>query len=260
MSAQSHRSDPRILGRRTLEQDHRILAGLLRPGLSVLDVGCGVGAITVGIAKAVAPGGCVLGIDRDESLLAIAREASADIPNLTLVCGDATELDRNQQFDIVTAARTLQWIALPERAVRSMARATKPGGLVVVLDYSHAQNTWEPEPPREFQTFYQAFHAWRAANQWDNEMADHLPVLFQDAGLIDVEIHVQDEIACRGEADFDSRAALWVDVIDNVGERIAAAGFCSSALRQEARTSYAAWVRSDLQRQALALSAVVGRA
>ena len=46
MSQQHHQSDPRVLSRRSLEQDHRVLAKLLQPGLAVLDVGCGTGAIT----------------------------------------------------------------------------------------------------------------------------------------------------------------------------------------------------------------------
>jgi ubiquinone/menaquinone biosynthesis C-methylase UbiE len=117
MRAQSHRSDPRILGRRTLQRDHRCLAELLRPGLSVIDVGCGSGAITAGIARAVGPHGSVLGIDRDPALLELARTEHALLPNLQLECGDATTLQVEAQFDIVTAARTLQWTAEPALAV-----------------------------------------------------------------------------------------------------------------------------------------------
>jgi ubiquinone/menaquinone biosynthesis C-methylase UbiE len=51
------------LPQRSLETSHRRLAELLRPGMAVLDVGCGAGAITRGIAEAVAPGGHALGLD-----------------------------------------------------------------------------------------------------------------------------------------------------------------------------------------------------
>src|SRR5262245_49109694 len=111
MHAQAHRSDPRILGRRTLEQDHGRLAELLRPGLSVLDIGCGTGAITAGIARAVGPQAEVMGIDRDEALLALARREHGHIANLTFEHGDVTTVAYKARFDIVTAARTLQWIA-----------------------------------------------------------------------------------------------------------------------------------------------------
>src|ERR1019366_3444221 len=176
-AVQQHQSDTRVLNRRTLQNDHRYLATLLRPGLSVLDVGFGTGAITVGIAAAVGPEGSVVGVDRDEDLLARAREEHTAIPNLRFEHGDATSLTFKEQFDIVTAARTLQWIADPGLAVRRMKAAAKPGGLVVVLDYNLAANEWEPDPPAAFRDFYQAFLDWREANHWDNKMADHLPGL-----------------------------------------------------------------------------------
>ena len=184
MPAQSHRSDPRILGRRTLQRDHRCLAELLSPGLSVLDVGCGTGAITAGTAKAVGPHGHVVGIDRDEVLLEFARTEHAMLPNLQFESGDATTLTFRAQFDIVTAARTLQWIAEPALAISKMKQATKPSGVLVVLDYNHTSNVWEPDPPGEFKLFYNAFLAWRQTNRWDNEMANHLPDLFRSAGLV----------------------------------------------------------------------------
>src|SRR5262245_11576149 len=134
MHAQSHRSDPRILGRRTLEHDHRRLAEVLQPGLSVLDIGCGTGAITAGIAQAVGPLGYVLGIDRDEVLLNLARTQHGHLPNLNFEHADATTLGYQARFDIVTAARTLQWIADPTLTISKMKRATKQGGHLVILD------------------------------------------------------------------------------------------------------------------------------
>ena len=177
MPAQSHRSDPRILGRRTLQRDHRCLAAVLRPGLRVLDIGCGTGAITAGIAKAVGPHGCVIGIDRDQLLLELARTEHASIPNLQFEYGDVTTLTSCAQFDIVNAARTLQWIAEPALAISKMKQAANPSGVLVVLDYNHASNKWAPDPPGEFKLFYNAFLAWRNTNRWDNGMADHLPVI-----------------------------------------------------------------------------------
>ena len=137
MAAQTHRSDPRILGRRNLERDHRCLAQLLRPGLSVLDIGCGTGAITAGVARAVGPDAQVVGIDRDEVLLGLARSEHAALQNLRFECGDATAMTFHSQFDVVSAARTLQWIASPSRAIAGMKQAAKPGGVLVVLDYNH---------------------------------------------------------------------------------------------------------------------------
>ncbi|QOY91718.1 methyltransferase domain-containing protein [Paludibaculum fermentans] len=259
MHAQSHRSDARILGRRTLEQDHRHLARLLRPGLSVLDVGCAAGAITAGIAKAVGSEGQVVGVDRDPVHLESARVRCGDFANLHFEQGDATTLDYPAQFDVVTAARTLQWIAEPGQAVAAMARAVKPGGLVVILDYNHADNAWDPAPPGEFQRFYQAFLDWRQAHHLDNRMADHLPALLEAAGLVEVETHLQDEVSERGQPDFPQRTTLWVEVIDSVGAQVAQGGFFPEAELPRVRSLYSEWVRTELIRQTLAMRTVTGR-
>ncbi len=257
--AQSHRSDPRILSRRTLQQDHRYLAGLLRPGLSVLDVGCGTGTITAGIAKAVGPQGFVVGVDRDRSLLAIAGPEHHSAPNLRFEYGDATSLTFRARFDVVTAARTLQWVSDPAVAILRMKRAAKPSGMVVVLDYNHAVNEWEPDPPFVFRVFYRAFLAWRNANRWDNEMGEHLPGLFHSAGLIEVESHVQDEVAERGAPQFGEQASLWSQVIENVGEQLTRAGFLKESQLREASECYDAWVQTELVKQTLIMRTVVGR-
>jgi len=224
----------------------------------VLDVGCGTGAITSGIAKAVGPQGHVIGVDRDAGLLEIARREHGNLPNLRFEFGDATNLGFRSQFDIVTAARTLQWIPEPGLAVLKMTQAAKPAGMLVVLDYNHTQNQWEPEPPAEFRHFYRAFLAWRQANQWDNEIADHLPELFRSAGLVEIESHIQDEVVERGEQEFTERTALWSEVIKNVGEQIAKAGFCTESQLLGARERYDSWVKMHLARQTLTMRTVTG--
>jgi SAM-dependent methyltransferase len=261
MSQQAHRSDPRILNRRTLERDHPHLATLLRPGMAVLDVGCGTGAITAGIAKMVGPKGGVVGLDRDEANLAIARQEHPNTPNLSFRQGDLLSLDYEARFDIVTAARTLQWIGEPERAIIQMKRAGKVGGRLVILDYNLEDSRWEPEPPVDFRRFYGAFLDWRTANHWANRMAGHLPGLFIAAGLTEVEVHPGDETVERGDPDFfDAYASgIWLYVIESLGPNLVAAGFLEEAARQGAEEDYRQYVATTLQRQTLSISTVTAR-
>ena len=98
-----------------------------------MDVGCGTGAITAGIALAVGKNGSVVGVDRDATLLAVGRQDHVGFPNLALVEGDALDLGMESRFDVVNAARVLQWIGEPGRAIAQMKLATKPGGMVVAL-------------------------------------------------------------------------------------------------------------------------------
>lgn len=260
MAAQSHRSDPRILRRRTLQRDHRGLAELLRPGMSVLDIGCGAGSITAGIARAVGPQGRVVGIDRDETLLEMACAEHGMISNLHFESGDANTMRYFAEFDIVTASRTLQWIAEPAGAVSKMGQAVKPSGLVVVLDYNHFANAWQPDPPQEFMGFYRAFLDWREANGWDNAIADHLPALLESSGLAEVRSQAQDEIVERGDADFTERTALWSEVIENVGSQLVVGRFCTDAELSRAHEFYRSWTHKELKKQVLAMRTVTGRA
>jgi SAM-dependent methyltransferase len=226
--------------------------------MAVLDLGCGTGSITAGIAEAVGPTGEVLGIDRDSKLLAMARQEHGGIANLSFEQGDATALPFEQRFDIVTAARTVQWISQPERAIASMIRAVRPGGQIVVLDYNHDNNSWEPEPPREYRRFYESFLAWRKANQWDNRIADRLPGLFEAAGIGNVEVQVDDETVLLGEADFQDGAAIWTHVMRVIGPEITATGFLSEHELMDAEIAHRAWVRNGLRRQTLEMRTVSG--
>jgi ubiquinone/menaquinone biosynthesis C-methylase UbiE len=231
----------------------------LQPGQFVLDVGCGTGTITSGIALAVGTNGSVVGVDRDESLLDLARRECDGIPNLRFVPGDATSFRYGSQFDIVTSARTLQWISDPALAISRMKQAVRPGGLLVILDYNHSGSYWEPSPPAEFSAFYQSLLAWRAANHWDNEMADHLPELFRHAGLQKVQSHVQDEVVERGDADFAERTLMWTEVIETLGQQLVTAGYCAEPDLERCKVRCELWVQSELKKQRLALRAVMGR-
>jgi SAM-dependent methyltransferase len=233
--------------------------------MTVLDVGCGTGAITADIAKVVGRGGMVVGLDRDDANLAIARQEHGDTDNLRFENGDILTIDFegdfNRGFDIVTAARTLQWISGPGRAVGQMKRAAKAGGWVVILDYNLEDTRWEPDPPADFQRFYRAFLDWRTSNNWDNRMAGHLPELFHSAGLTAVEIHSCDEIVQRGDSDFfDPYASgIWQYVIRTLGPQLVHDHFLEESERCRAEEDYERYVQTILQRQTHSMSTVEGR-
>jgi SAM-dependent methyltransferase len=227
--------------------------------VAVLDVGAGTGAITAGIAHAVGPSGTVLGIDRDETMIRVAREHHAGVANLTFERLDVLELRDDARFDVVTAARALQWIEDPARALQRMHAATRPGGMAVVLDYTHADLVWEPAPPEPVCRFYDAFLAWRDANGWDNRLGDHLPALFADAGFRGVVVTVEDEIATRGDPGFAEALELWQRVMESVGATIVGAGFLTQTDLDAARAAHRSWSEHDARLQRMVLRAVDGR-
>jgi ubiquinone/menaquinone biosynthesis C-methylase UbiE len=249
----------RFLDARSLTDAHRRLAELLRPGMTVLDVGCGTGAITEGIAQAVAPTGQAVGIDVSKDLLGRARERSERHPNLSFELADVASLTHEpRRFDVVTAARMLLWLADPRAALAAMAGVARPGGLVVVLDYNLRKTAWEPAPPESVPAFYDAFLEWRAQAGMDNEMADHLEAMLEELGLSEVRCTPQPERARRGEPDFDVRIALWGQVIATRGHQVVADGFLSETRRAAAEADFTEWASGTAQSQTMWLTAAEG--
>ena len=130
---------------RTVANSAAYLAPHLRPGIDVLDVGCGPGTITVELAERVAPGR-VVGLDVSPAPLDEAR-ALADSRGVavTFAVGDVYALEAaDGSFDVVHAHQVLQHLTDPVAALREMARVCRPGGLVAVRDVDHATVTWFP--------------------------------------------------------------------------------------------------------------------
>jgi SAM-dependent methyltransferase len=139
-------------------------AGYLLPHLTaharVLDVGCGPGTITAGLAARV-PAGDVTGIDMAADVLAEARQEAArrGLANVRFGRGDAYRLDfADATFDVVHAHQVLQHLSDPVRALAEMRRVCRPGGLVAARDGDYGGFLWYPEDPEmtEWRTLYQA--------------------------------------------------------------------------------------------------------
>lgn len=118
----------------------------LRPGESVLDVGCGRGATLFPAAERVGPGGRVLGVDLAEEMVAMLR---ADIDERRLanaeVCGmDAQTLEVEPgSFDVVLASFVLHLLPEPHRGAASIAGALRQGGRCVAAVPTFAGPQWD---------------------------------------------------------------------------------------------------------------------
>jgi SAM-dependent methyltransferase len=248
-----------ILDRRTLERDHRGLAELLKPGMDVLDLGCGTGAITRGIADRVGPTGSAIGVDESGAMLSAAGVGAHARLKLSFVEGDALALPfPDDSFDVVSSARMLQWLREPERAVAEMRRVARPGGLVVILDYDHTSASWEPEIPSAMVEFYASWLRWRTDAGLDNRILLRLASLLEDAGLADVRVTPQVEIYSQDDDDFHERGAIWAEVAES-DVKVVADGFVEETVRVEAARSYRDWLATDGREHRLVLGCAVGK-
>lgn len=133
---------------RTAENSAGYLLPHLQSGMSLLDVGCGPGTITVDLARRVAPA-LVVGVDSAEEVVDAARkEADAVGADVRFGVANAGRLPfPDGNFDIVHAHQLLQHLADPVAALREMRRVCRSGGLVAVRDVDYSATTWFPPDP-----------------------------------------------------------------------------------------------------------------
>jgi ubiquinone/menaquinone biosynthesis C-methylase UbiE len=120
----------------------------LAPGMSLLDVGCGPGTITIDLASRVLPGR-VVGIDTDQGVIAEARAAAAGAGvEVEFRVEDLRHLDMaDGSFDVVHAHQVLQHLSDPVGALREMRRLCRPDGVVSARDADYASMVWAPAEP-----------------------------------------------------------------------------------------------------------------
>lgn len=119
-------------------------------GASILDVCCGTGDLTFELAGRVSPGGNVVGCDFSEPMLDLAREKARrrGVDAVRFEWADALSLPYDEgRFDTATVGFGLRNFADWDKGLREMARVLKPGGKLVILEF-----TKPTRPP--FSTFY----------------------------------------------------------------------------------------------------------
>lgn len=115
----------------------------VRPGGKVLDIAAGTGDLTKAFTKAAGPTGEVWHTDINESMLRVGRDRLLDkgVVTPSLLC-DAEKLPfPDNYFDVVTVAFGLRNMTHKDSALAEMRRVAKPGGRVMVLEFS---KVWEP--------------------------------------------------------------------------------------------------------------------
>jgi demethylmenaquinone methyltransferase / 2-methoxy-6-polyprenyl-1,4-benzoquinol methylase len=113
----------------------------LRPGQRALDVAGGTGDLAAGLARQVGARGLVVLSDINAAMLAHGRDRLIDaglVGNLSFVQADAERLPfADGTFDCITIGFGLRNVTDKPAALRAMRRALKPGGQLLVLEFSH---------------------------------------------------------------------------------------------------------------------------
>jgi ubiquinone/menaquinone biosynthesis C-methylase UbiE len=250
-------SSTKIFDHRTLEADYRTLTPILSKGLRVLDVGCGTGAISRGIAERVGAEGFVTGIDNTEAFILGGAASFSGVANLELIHADLFTFEPEEKYDLVVAARLVQWLSNPLEALKRLASFLRPGGQLSILDYNHEALMWQPDPPESMQHFYNAFLKWRADAGMNNRIAEDLRDYFLEIGFHSIEVLVADEVYRRGDANFVARAGIWSKVAEL--KQVVEEGYLDEPTRLRAIEEYNRWIDDDAQSMIMKLKEVRGR-
>src|SRR5262245_16345866 len=177
-----------------------LLADVAIPrGAVCLDVGCGGGDVTRELARVVGSTGRVIGVDLDETKLAIARRESAErgITNVTFEARDVVAWEPDRAFDVIYARFLLTHLADPGALLSVLRRHSRHGGLIVVEDIDYRGHFAEPGCPaleRKVE-WYTTTVRNRGA---DANIRPRPPGLLPDGGFVDVRINLAHPVALEG--------------------------------------------------------------
>ena len=177
-----------IMAMRTAQSHAAFFLTQLKPGMSVLDCGCGPGTITLGFAGLVAPGQ-VVGTEIEASHVAIARKnaANRNVPNAQFEVADIYELPfAGASFDAVFISAVLGNLREPIRGLREAYRVLKPGGVIGVKEFDHGGDLIYPTDPA-IEKYGDLYLRLRREHGHDPETGRKLGSLLLEAGFSDLD-------------------------------------------------------------------------
>ena len=231
---------------RTAANSAAYLLGSLRPGLDLLDVGCGPGTITLDLAEIVAPGR-VVGVDAAAGVVEQAEDLRRHrgVPNATFRVDDVYALDAEDgAFDVVHAHQVLQHLVDPVAALVEMRRVLRPGGVLGVRDGDYASFVWAPESS-ELERWLQLYHQVTARNGGEADAGRHLLGWVQRAGFADATA----SSSTWTFADPDSRAwwaGSWAERVEHsaLAEQAVAYGLSDPAELARIAAGWRRWAEA----------------
>jgi ubiquinone/menaquinone biosynthesis C-methylase UbiE len=227
-----------FVSRRTLESHGAFFIPHLRPGMAVLDCGCGPGSITLGIAERVGHG-TVVGVDISESQVERGRQSAAvrEIINVSFREGSAYELPFPEaSFDAVFSHALLEHLREPARALREFRRVLRPGGRVGISGPDWDVFLYSP-PWEKLTAAIRAYTDIQNRNGGDTRLGRKLVELLIDTGFVEVKAQARYE----NYESLDTISEVIASELDSSGETALAA-----AMREWAALPYGmiaqAWV------------------
>lgn len=156
----------------------------LRQGMQVLDIGCGVGDVSLLAARLVGSDGAVLGIDRALSSVETARRriAALGVTNARFEESDLAVFETDQKFDAIVGRLVLLYLPDPAGILRRLSRHLRPQAIVALQEFDMSQVSQEPASELFMQMRRWILEAFRVGGA-ELDMGTKLYTTFLRAGL-----------------------------------------------------------------------------
>lgn len=216
---------------------------------SIVDVGSGLGQLSRAFARALGPGGRVVGIELNEQQLAEARRQAEEAGESELVqfrCGEAERLPlanaERGSFDLAHARFLLEHVRDPLAVVRGMVAAVRPGGRIVLIDDDHELlRLWPECPPlaRVWQVYWESYRD----RGHDPLVGRRLPELLHQAGARPRRITTVFYGDMQGGRLFEAVVDNLIGVLSGAARTLDSAGALPRSEMDAALTSLDGWRR-----------------
>ena len=191
--------------------EHALRLAGLRPGMRVLDIGCGPGDVSLIAARLVGPTGTVLGVDAAPEMVELARARAAEqglaAVHFTQATIDAVALE--EPVDAVVGRLILMHLPDPAATLRQLSTWVRPGGVIAFSENDITGARSIPDMPRFRQVTAGTVRAFEAIGL-NPQFGTTLHTIFADAGLGAPHLTLGTPIGTAAETDILAYAAeVW---------------------------------------------------
>ena len=171
------------------------------PGHRVLDLGSGLGDVSMLVARMVGPSGKVVGIERDAASIqrAQARVAAAGLRNVSFIQSDVSRIASDQLFNAAVGRLILQFLPDPVGVLRSVYRLVRPGGVLAFQEPSLTSLLSLGAGLPLWSRVHRLIHETFSRSGVNPEMGLTLHKIFQEVGLSAPVMHLEMSLGSNAE-------------------------------------------------------------
>lgn len=203
----------------------------VRSGALCLDLGCGGGEVTFGLAQLVGPEGHVTGVDMDEVKLALARASAVErgFANVEFRAANVNDWSEAHAYDLVYSRLLLEHLSRPVDLLRRMWAAVRPGGSIAVEDADFDGLFCDP-PNDGFDFYARTYPRVLERHGGDAAAGRKLYGYFLEAGILRPNLRMVQNANTTGEEKALSLVTLEATADAIVAEELASEDEVSAAL------------------------------